>query len=57
MITKYVYELQELFNMIEAIPDHDKVIMLWYGIKPIIQKRLWRDNFNLDVSTWEEVVS
>ena len=56
-ITEYVYELQELFNMIRAIPDRNKVIQFWYGIKPIIQKGLWRDNLNPDMSTWEEVVS
>src|SRR5271170_5599913 len=56
-ITEYAYELQELFNMIGAIPEHEKVIKFWYGVKPIIQKGLWRDNLNPDVSTWEEVVT
>ena len=56
-ITEYAYELQELFNMIGAIPDHEKVIKFWYGVKPVIQKGLWKDNLNPDVSTWEEVVA
>ena len=56
-ITEYVYELQELFNMIGAIPDQEKVIKFWYGVKPIIQKGLWRDNLNPDISTWNEVVT
>lgn len=56
-ITEYAYELQELFNIFRAIADHEKVIKFWYGVQPIIQKGLWRDNLNPDVSTWEEVVS
>ena len=56
-MTEYAYELQKLFNMIGAIPDHKKVIVFWYSVKPVIQKGLWKDNLIPDMSTWEEVVT
>ena len=56
-IIEYTYELLELFNMIGDISERDKVIKFWYGVKPIIQKGLWKDNLNPDVSTWEDVVA
>ena len=56
-ITEYTYELLELFSMIGAISECDKVIKFWYGVRSIIQKELWKDNLNLDISTWEEVVT
>ena len=33
-ISEYMYELQELFSMIEMMPDNMKVIKLWYGLRP-----------------------
>ncbi|KAF8810958.1 hypothetical protein BYT27DRAFT_7056904, partial [Phlegmacium glaucopus] len=56
-VAEYTHELQELFNMIGAIPEQDKVIKFWNSSRPIIQKGLWRDNLNPEISTWEEVIS
>lgn len=39
-VTEYVHELQELFNMIGDIPEHEQVLKFWNGSRPIIQKGL-----------------
>jgi hypothetical protein len=56
-VSEYVHELQELFNMIGDIPDRDKVLKFWNSSRAIIQKGLWRDNLNPEISTWDQVVS
>ncbi|KAF8814449.1 hypothetical protein BYT27DRAFT_7064892, partial [Phlegmacium glaucopus] len=56
-VVEYVHELQELFNMIGDIPEQDKVIKFWNSARPVIQKGLWRDNLNPEISSWDEVVS
>ncbi|KAF8800028.1 hypothetical protein BYT27DRAFT_7217359 [Phlegmacium glaucopus] len=56
-VAEYVHELQELFNMIGDIPEQDKVIKFWNSARPVIQKGLWRDNLNPEISSWDEVVS
>ena len=56
-VSEYTHELQELFNMIGEVSEQDKVIKFWNGSRPIIQKGLWRDNLNPEISSWEQVVS
>ena len=58
-VSEYTHELQELFNMIGNIPEQleDKVLKFWNGSRAIIQKGLWRDNLNPEISTWDQVVS
>ena len=56
-VTEYTHELQELFNMIGDIPEQDKVIKFWNGAQPIIQKGLWCDNLNPEISTWDKVIN
>ena len=56
-VAEYVHELQELFNMIGDISERDKVLKFWNGSRAIIQKGLWRDNLNPEISTWEQVVA
>ncbi|KAF8799892.1 hypothetical protein BYT27DRAFT_7263507 [Phlegmacium glaucopus] len=56
-VAEYTYELQELFNMIGAVSEQDRVIKFWNGSRPIIQKGLWRDNLNPEISTWDEVIA
>ena len=43
--------------MIGDIPEQDKVIKFWNGSQSIIQKGLWQDNLNPEISTWDEVVN
>ena len=54
-VTEYVHELQELFNMVGDIPEHEQVLKFWNGARPIIQKGLWSDNLNPETSTWARV--
>jgi hypothetical protein len=56
-VSEYTHQLHELFNMIGDIPDRDKVLKFWNGTRPVIQKGLWRDNLNPEISTWDQVVS
>ena len=57
MVAEYTHELQELFNMIGDIPEQDKVIKFWNGSRLVLQKGLWRDNFNPEISTWDGVIN
>jgi hypothetical protein len=43
--------------MIGDISERDKVLKFWDGSRPIIQKGLWRDNLNPEVSSWEQVTA
>jgi Retrotransposon gag protein len=54
-VSEFIYELEEIINMIGLIDEQEKVIRLWDGLRPIIQKGLWRDGYNPEVSTWEEI--
>jgi reverse transcriptase-like protein/aspartyl protease/zinc knuckle protein len=56
-VSEYVYELQELFNMVGAMSPELKVIKLWYSLRPKIQRIMWKDGLHPDTSTWEEVVA
>jgi hypothetical protein len=54
-VSEYAHELEELFNMIGSIDEREQVVKFWKGCKPVIQKALWRDGLNPDVSSWDEV--
>ena len=54
---EYTHELSELFNMIGDISEQDRVIKFWNGSRAIIQKGLWRDNLNPEISSWSQVVT
>lgn len=54
-VSEYVHELDELYNMIGLVDERDKVIKLWYGLVPVIQRGLWRDGLNPEVSDWDLV--
>ena len=56
-VTEYTHELQDLFNMIGDISPQDQVIKFWNGAKPAIQKELWRNKLNPELSSWRKVVS
>ena len=49
-------EIQEMFNLIGNITEQDKVIKLWDGLRDDIQENLWRNNYNPEISSWDEVV-
>ena len=54
-VSAYVRELEELYNMIGAVDEREKVIKLWYGLRGALQKGLWTALLNPETSTWEEV--
>ena len=43
--------------MIGSTTERDKVLKLWYGLRPSIQQALWRDGFNPEISSWDEVIN
>ena len=54
-VSEYVYELEELFNMIGIVDDREKVIKLWNGLRSSIQRALWHDGYNPKISEWDDV--
>ena len=56
-VSEYIFELQELFSMVGAMPDEMKVIKLWYSLYTRTQRAMWRDGLHPDSSTWDEVVA
>ncbi|KAG6824154.1 hypothetical protein H0H92_007833, partial [Tricholoma furcatifolium] len=54
-VTEFCFELEELYMMIGISDEREKVIKLWHSLRPGIQKALWRERLNPEVSTWEEV--
>jgi Zinc knuckle len=56
-VAEYTHELTELFNMIGDVPERDQVLKFWNGARSVIQKGLWRDNLNPEISSWANVVA
>ena len=56
-IAEYTHELSELFNMVGNVPERDKVLKFWNGARLVIQKGLWRDNLNPEISSWDQVIA
>ena len=56
-VAKYTHELQDLFNMIGNIPKQDQVLKFWNSARPSIQRELWRNKLNPELSTWKKVVA
>ena len=50
-VSEYVYELQELFNLLGDTPEKLQVVKLWYSLRPRIQRTMWRDRLHPDEST------
>jgi len=56
-VSEYTHELQDLFNMIGNIPKQEQVLKFWNSARPSIQKELWRNKLNLELSSWKKVVN
>jgi hypothetical protein len=54
-VSEYSYKVEEICNMIGMIDEHEKVSMFWHGLRQSIQKALWRDCYNPEMSSWAEV--
>lgn len=40
-VATFVHELEELYNMIGAVDEREKVIKLWHSLRSSIQQGLW----------------
>lgn len=56
-VAEYTHELQDLFNMIGNILKQDQVLKFWNSARLSIQKELWRNKLNLELSSWRKVVA
>ena len=56
-VAEYTHELHELFNMIGDISERDQVLKFWNGARTGIQKELWRNNLNPEISSWNQVTA
>ena len=56
-IAKYTHKLQDLFNMIGSIQKQEQVLKFWNSTRPSIQKELWQNKLNPELSSWREVVT
>ena len=56
-VAEYTHELQELFNMIGNVPEQDQVLKFWNSARPSIQRELWRNKLNPELSSWRKVVA
>jgi len=53
----YLYELNEIWNMIEESDERTKVHKLWFGLWKEIQHDLWRDRLNPEISSLRSVIA
>lgn len=56
-VSEYTHELHELFNMIGDITERDQVLKFGNGAQTGIQKELWRNNLNPEISSWNQVTA
>ncbi|KAJ2921649.1 hypothetical protein H1R20_g15447, partial [Candolleomyces eurysporus] len=54
-VIEYVYELEELFNVVGDFDEQAKVVKLWTGFRQSIQSGLWLERLNPELSDWESV--
>ncbi|KIO04012.1 hypothetical protein M404DRAFT_75386, partial [Pisolithus tinctorius Marx 270] len=55
-VKNYVYELNELWNMIGEMDEHAKVHKLWLGLHKELQQDLWREKLNPEISSLKRVI-
>jgi len=53
----YLYELNEMWNMIGETDERTKVHKLWFGLRKEIQHDLWRDKLNPEISSLRAVIA
>jgi hypothetical protein len=54
-VAEYSHELDELYNMIGVVDEREKIIKFWNGFRASIQRTLWLNGYNPEVSTWDEI--
>ena len=56
-VRDYISELNELWNIIGGVSEHDQVTKLWLGFNNYIQTELWKDKLNPEKSTLKQVIA
>ena len=56
-VAEYTHELQDLFNMIGNVPKQDQVLKFWNSARSSIQKELWKNKLNPELSSWKTVIT
>ena len=56
-VREFVYELNELSMMVGSIDERVRVVRLWKGCVPEIQRELWMKGLNPEVSDFETVAA
>jgi len=56
-VRDYLYELNEMWNMIGEADECTKVHKLWFGLRKEIQHDLWRDKLNPEISSLRSVIA
>ncbi|KAJ3769927.1 hypothetical protein FB446DRAFT_705819 [Lentinula raphanica] len=56
-VAEYVYELENLMNLVGAMGKRDKVIKLWDGFNKPMRYELHRAKLSKEVHTWKQIVS
>jgi hypothetical protein len=54
-VSEYNYKIEEICNMIGMIDERQKVSRFWHGLRKSIHRALWRDWYNPETSSWNEV--
>ncbi|KAK1221914.1 hypothetical protein PQX77_015261 [Marasmius sp. AFHP31] len=55
-VAEYVYELDNLYNLVGAFSKREKVIKLWDGFNSHIRRELHREKLNKEVHRWKRIV-
>ncbi|KIO06696.1 hypothetical protein M404DRAFT_66349, partial [Pisolithus tinctorius Marx 270] len=56
-VRNYLYELNEIWNMIGETNEHTKVHKFWSGLRKELQCDLWKEKLNPEVSNLKKVVA
>ncbi|KIK50610.1 hypothetical protein GYMLUDRAFT_146685, partial [Collybiopsis luxurians FD-317 M1] len=52
---EYLAELNDLYNTIGLVDEREKVHKLWSGLNRKIQKGLWHEKLNPEISSYDDV--
>ncbi|PPQ86310.1 hypothetical protein CVT26_005641, partial [Gymnopilus dilepis] len=55
-VRDYAAELAMIFRTVGSTSEQEKVDHLWKGLRPELQRALWRENLDPRTSTWEEII-
>ncbi|KIO05447.1 hypothetical protein M404DRAFT_68327, partial [Pisolithus tinctorius Marx 270] len=56
-VKNYLYELNEIWNMIGETNERTKVHKFWSGLRRELQRDLWKEKLNPEISTLKKVVA